>query len=73
MPTEAYREVLYQVQRLTDDEKLQLLADLAIMLRSQVRAEPKHSILEFEGFAKEIWDGIDVEKYIEEERNSWDR
>jgi len=31
-----------------------------------------HSILELEGLGKEIWEGIDVEKYIEEERNSWE-
>jgi hypothetical protein len=28
--------------------------------------------MEFKGFAKEIWQGVDVEKYIDEERNSWD-
>jgi hypothetical protein len=42
MPTDVYREVLYHVQQLTDDERLQLLADLAIMLRSQIKAEPKY-------------------------------
>ncbi len=71
MSTYTYHEVLNQVQRLTDDEKLQLLADVATMLRHQVKARPKHNIMEFEGFAKEIWEGIDVEKYINEERNSW--
>jgi hypothetical protein len=32
----------------------------------------KHSIIELEGLGKEIWNGVDVEKYIDEERNSWD-
>ena len=72
MSTYAYREVLNQVQRLTDEEKLQLLADVATMLRHQAKPRPKHNIMEFEGFAKEIWEGVDVEKYINEERNSWD-
>ncbi len=31
------------------------------------------SILELEGLGKEIWEGVDVEKYIEEERKSWER
>jgi hypothetical protein len=30
-----------------------------------------HSIMELKGLGKELWQGIDVEKYIEEERNSW--
>ncbi len=34
---------------------------------------PKHSIMEFKGLGKEVWQGVDVEKYIDEERNSWDR
>jgi len=29
--------------------------------------------MEFSGFAKELWKDVDVEKYIDEERNSWDR
>jgi hypothetical protein len=35
-------------------------------------ARPKHRITEFKGLGKELWQGIDVEKYIDEERNSWD-
>ncbi len=72
MSTHAYREVLNQVERLTDDEKLQLLEDLAAMLRHNVTTRPGHNVMEFSGFAKELWQGIDVEKYIDEERNSWD-
>ncbi len=76
MPTYAYREVLdevlNQVQRLTLDEQLQLLSDVAAMLRRQVKSRPKHNIMEFEGIAEELWKGVDVEKYIDEERNSWD-
>ncbi len=67
MSTHAYDEILEQVQRLTPDEQFQLLADLAIMLRHQVTAEPLHSIMELKGLGKEVWQGIDVEKYIEEE------
>ena len=32
-----------------------------------------HSILELEGLGAEIWRSIDVEKYIREERESWER
>ena len=32
----------------------------------------KRSILELQGLGKEIWEGIDAQEYIDEERNSWD-
>ena len=77
MSAYSYREVLNtvvaQVQQLTPDEQLQLLKDLVeSVVRNQTLAKPQHSILELEGLGKEIWEGVDVEKYIEEERASWD-
>jgi len=71
--TYIYDEILGLIQLLTPDEQLQLLADIAAMLRQRVTVEPKHSIMELEGLGKEIWQDVDVEKYIEEERNSWDK
>ncbi len=72
MQTITYREVLDQAQQLTPDEQLQLLADLLAIVRQEITVKPKHSIMELKGLGKEVWQGIDVEKYIEEERNSWD-
>ncbi len=72
MSTHAYEEVLNRVQRLTPDEQLRLLEDLAAIVRRRVMARPKHRITEFKGLGKEIWQKIAVEKYIEAERNSWD-
>jgi len=72
MSTHAYREALSRALLLTPDEQLQLLADIAVMLRQQVTAEPQHSIMELKGLGKEMWQDVDVEKYIDEERNSWD-
>ncbi len=72
MSTRTYDEILSRIQLLPPEDQLQLLADLALMLRHQVTAEPLHSIMELKGLGKEVWQDIDVEKYIEEERNSWD-
>jgi len=68
-----YQEILVQVHHLTLDEQLQLLEDLAQLIRSQVMSHPKHSIMELQGLGKELWEGVDVEKYIDDERNSWER
>jgi hypothetical protein len=36
------------------------------------RAPDQSRILELRGLGKEFWRSIDVEKYLREERNSWD-
>ncbi len=72
MSTHAYEDVLNRAQRLTPDEQLRLLEDLAAMVRRRGAQQPKHNVMEFRGMAKEYWKGVDVEKFINEERNSWD-
>ena len=73
MSTDEYRAVLDQALRLTAEEQLQLIEDIIKVVRPQVTTRPKHNIMEFEGVGKEGWAGVDVEKYIDEERNSWER
>jgi predicted restriction endonuclease len=80
MTTNAYRQALRQAQSLTPKEQLQLIEELLTMLRQhsnlideeEEEEEPLHSILEFEGLGKEVWEGIDVKQYLEQERASWD-
>jgi hypothetical protein len=76
MSTYAYEEILNdvvnRVQNLPPDEQEQLLDDLAKLLRRRVTQRPKHNVMEFRGAAKDFWKDIDVKKFIEEERNSWD-
>jgi hypothetical protein len=77
MSTYAYSEVLdqvlNQVQHLTPDDQLRLVEDLVANIRRQSTAQPKkHNVMEFRGIAKKLWEGVDVEKFIDEERNSWD-
>ena len=71
MSTYAYRQILNQVQHLTPDEQFQLMEDLLTILRRQVEHKPLHSILELQGLGKEIWEGVDVQEYINQERDSW--
>jgi hypothetical protein len=58
-----YDEVLNLVMLLTLEEKLQLLVDLATLIRQQILDQPEYRIRE----GKEAEEGIDVEKYIEKE------
>ena len=72
MPTDAYCELLSQIQRLATEVVLQLLVDLVDLLKRPLATKPLHSILELQGLGKEIWERIDVDQYLEDERNSWD-
>ncbi|HZS75058.1 MAG TPA: hypothetical protein VFA41_00465 [Ktedonobacteraceae bacterium] len=78
MTTNNYQEILHEIiqkiNQLSIDEQEQLLEALTLIIRgrSADSEEPWHSLLELEGLGSEIWQGIDLRKYIEEERNSWD-
>lgn len=66
-----YHEICRQVEELTPDEQLRLLEVLAAIVRRRMTENPKRSILELEGLGKEIWQGIDAQAYVEQERASW--
>ena len=76
MSTYNYKEVLNDVidhvERLSPDEQMQLLEDLNTIIRRRIAQQPKHNVIEFRGIAKDFWKDVDVEKFINEERNSWD-
>jgi hypothetical protein len=69
---EMLKDVANRVQRLPPDEQEQFLDDLAKIIHQRTAQRPKHNVMEFRGIAKDFWKGIDVKKFIEEERNSWD-
>ena len=71
MSSNAYREILEQIQRLTPDEQRQLIKDIEAMLHRQAKPKHRHSIMELKGLGKEIWEGIDAQEYVNEERRSW--
>ena len=73
MSTSAYQEVLNLVKQLTPDEQLMLLEELTAIVCRQSTAEPEHNIMEFKGIAKEAWAGVDVQAYINQERDSWEK
>jgi hypothetical protein len=71
MSTYAYNEILNQVEHLTPDEQRQLIKDIEAMLHRQAKPKHRHSVKEFRGIAKDHWKDVNVQEYIDEERNSW--
>ena len=71
MPVKTYQEVLSQVERLSPDDQLRLVEQLAGKLRQQMAAGKTRKVTELKGLGKEIWREIDVQQYIDQERDSW--
>ena len=69
-------EELYDryVRLLPPAERIKLIAMTAQNLsQSDLSAEtPKRSIMELHGLGKEMWQGVNVQKHVEELRREWD-
>jgi hypothetical protein len=64
-----YQELLQQAKNLTAEEQLKLVAELISVVRNRViDKSKKRSILDLEGLGKEIWQGIDAQEYVNQER-----
>ncbi|MGB3493710.1 MAG: hypothetical protein WBA57_13355 [Elainellaceae cyanobacterium] len=66
-----YQEIRSQVEKLTPDEQLRLLSELADIVRRQVIVKPKRSIMDLEGLGKDLWQDLDAQEYVNQERASW--
>jgi len=66
-----YSTVLTQVLKLAPDEQLRLISELFAHIRQRVILSPKRSVLELSGLGKEIWNEIDAQEYVNQERDSW--
>ena len=67
----AYNEVLNDIQKLSPEEQTRLLEDLAARVRARGGAQKRRTLLELQGLGKEIWNGMDVQEYLDKERRSW--
>jgi hypothetical protein len=67
-----YNDLLEHVSHLSQQEKVDLLAELANQVRDDSHQGKKRSIGELRGLGKEIWAGIDAQEYVDRERASWD-
>ncbi len=71
MPDPRYNSVKRSAQRLSRADQLRLIAELAASLQDEPAQQPRRSLLELQGLGKEIWEGVDVEYYLLQERSSW--
>ncbi len=67
----SYTSAIRLVKKLKLEDQLRLLETLAELVRSEIQTRPRRSILELQGMGKDIWHGIDAQKYVMEERAAW--
>ena len=69
----SYQEVLLQIQQLDREAQRRLLLELTTLVEQQATELPNRSIRELRGLGKEIWEGIDAQDYVAQERAAWIR
>jgi len=71
MPEVSYSHLISEIKSLKLSDQLRLLEEMAVLIRKKASEGRSRSIMELEGKGKDIWKGLDVKKYIDEERSSW--
>jgi hypothetical protein len=71
MPEANYDHVVSEIKTLNLSDQLRLLEQMAAIIRKKTSTGRTRSILELKGKGKDIWKGLDVKTYLDEERSSW--
>ncbi|MEE4603482.1 MAG: hypothetical protein V2J65_19525 [Desulfobacteraceae bacterium] len=71
MPDATYNQVISEIKTLNLSDQLRLLEEMATLIRRRTSKTEPRSILELKGKGKNIWKGLNVKDYIDEERSSW--
>lgn len=71
MSLTTYEQIMQMTRQLELAEQLRLLEALTRLVRHQAAAT-SHSIMELEGLGAEIWQDVDAQTYVNEERASWE-
>jgi hypothetical protein len=65
--------IINEIKILDYYAKLEILEKLVRLLKEPVKKSKKqYSLLQLEGLGKEIWQDVNVNEYIDQERDSWD-
>ena len=67
-----WRDVLATSEQLSVADQLRLLAELTLRLRPSVAAQDEPvDLLTLAGVGQEVWSKVDIENYLNRERDSW--
>ncbi|MBI9082365.1 MAG: hypothetical protein JEZ11_02125 [Desulfobacterales bacterium] len=66
-----YNRVVSEIKMLPLSDQLRLLQQMASIIRKKTSKAQTRNILELKGMGKDVWKGLDVKTYLDEERASW--
>lgn len=66
------KEIMNEIKKLSSEERVQLLKEIEESILKVEQKKKHRSLTELAGLGKEIWQGVDVEQYIRNER-TWER
>ncbi len=69
--SKSYEEVLANIQQLDSATQRRLLLELMSLVGQESTPPAKRSIRELRGLGKEIWERIDAQEYVAQERSTW--
>jgi hypothetical protein len=69
------QQVLREAETLSREEQTQLIKLLLdrVLPGSDAQPNKAHSLRELRGLGKEIWEGVDAQEYINQQRDEWDK
>ena len=65
-------KITREIEGLDYNNKINLMARMVSMLKWMPVSEKSHKITDLKGLGKDIWKNVDVEDFIQKERESWD-
>jgi hypothetical protein len=72
-PTLRFDDYVREIERLKPEEQLRLIEIISARLKKTLREkETTHRVTELEGLGADIWSTVDAQRYVSEERKSWD-
>ena len=71
VPNPHYDQAKRSVQALGPADQLRLIAEFVERLSGELNRQPRRSLLELQGLGKGVWQDVDVDEYLRQERSSW--
>jgi hypothetical protein len=70
MATDSFDELVHRIRNLPIHEQRELLHALSNSVAAQSACGTR-SLLELKGLGRHVWQGIDAQQYVRQERASW--